>query len=437
MKRWYILLGCWFVLCMSVTSDAALSLKLTQGISGAIPVGLQPFQQDSLATVAGNTTISAVIHNDLQNSGQFHVVEPGILDTLRPDQAKLDLTRWQKRGVDTLITGQLKSLSDGRYRVSFKLFNVYTPKQPALLSQSFVTTAGGMRHLAHHISDLIYKKLTGTRGIFSTKIAYVVDRQKNAQDAHYELVVADADGFGPHVLLSSSQPIMSPTWTPNGQSIAYVSFEGHRESIYLQNLASGKRRLISDFPGINSAPAFSPDGHRLALVLTKTGNPKIYIFNLLTHYLTQLTHGYSIDTEPAWAPDGQSILFTSSRGGSPQIYRDYLKGKRVERITFDGNYNARASFLPNGQAVIMMHRETTRFGIAKQDLGTGFIQSLSNSGSDESPSVSPNGRMIIYARESGDHRGLAVVSVDGRIRLRLPSRDGNVQEPAWSPFLKA
>lgn len=433
MKRlaWLIVIAVLYF--VSPLSQAALSLELTQGMSGAIPVGLEPFSNDNMATVAGNTTISGVIHNDLQNSGQFHVMEPGLLDSLK--QQSSSLTRWKKRGVNSLITGSVKPLSDGRYRVAFKLLNVYAPKKPILLSQSFVSSEAGLRQLAHHISNLIYQKLTGVRGIFSTKIAYVVDRQVSPQKAHYELVVADADGFNPQVLLSSSQPIMSPTWTPNGKSIAYVSFEHHRESIYLQQVANGKRRLVSDFPGINSAPAFSPNGQQLAMVLSTTGNPKLYIYNMLTHRLTQQTQGSAIDTEPSWAPNGQSILFTSNRGGTPQIYRDYLKGHRIERLTFDGNYNARASFLPGGNAMVMMHREHKTFSIAKQDLDTGFVQVLSDNDSDESPSVSPNGRMIIYAREWHGQRGLAVVSVDGRIRLRLPSRDGNVQEPAWSPFL--
>lgn len=438
MKRLATLLISAVLYIISPCGQAALSLELTQGVSGAIPIGLEPFASDSMATVSGNTTLSGVIHDDLQNSGQFHVMEPGLLDGLKQQTATAQLlSRWKKRDVNTLITGSVQPLPDGRYRVSMKLLNVYTPKQPVMLSQTFVSDEAGLRQLAHHMSDLIYQKLTGIRGIFSTKIAYVVDQQVSPQKAHYELVVADADGFNPQVLLSSSQPIMSPTWTPNGQSIAYVSFEHHRESIYLQQLANGRRRLVSDFPGINSAPAFSPDGQRLAMVLSTTGNPKIYIYNMLTHRLSQLTHGYSIDTEPSWSPDGQSIVFTSSRGGTPQLYRDYLKGHRIERLTFDGNYNARASFLPSGQGIVMMHRESNTFGIAKQDLNTGFVQVLSNSGSDESPSISPNGRMIIYARDWHGQRGLAVVSVDGRIRLRLPSRDGNVQEPAWSPFLTA
>lgn len=430
--RRVIALVFFMTLIFSQGSFAALSLELTQGMSAAMPIALMPFANEATASVPGNTTLSQVIHDDLQNSGQFRVIEPTMLD------GQLTLTSWQKKGVNNLIKGNVTALPNGSYQVSFQLINVYAPQAPVVLSGAFTTTQSGLRVLAHHISDIIFQKLTGIRGIFSTKIAYVVVQQLGGPNSplRYNLDVADADGFNPQSLLASADPIMSPTWTPNGRGLAYVSFEGHEASIYLQNLAAGSRQLVSRLPGINGAPAFSPDGTKLAMVLSVTGNPNIYMFNMQTHKLTQLTNDDSIDTEPAWAPDGNSFAFTSSRGGTAQIYRYYFAGNRIERLTFDGNYNARPSFLPDGKSIIMMHRETGTFGIARQDLDTGTLQSLTQGNDDESPSVAPNGKMVIYATQVGGRGVLAVVSTDGRIKLRLPSREGNVQEPAWSPFLQ-
>ncbi len=413
----------------------ALSLELTHGISSAVPIALIPFSQDSMANVPGNTTLTAVIHNDLQNSGQFKVIEPGLFDVSSNARDQIDFKQWQKRGVNNLITGSVTPLADGRYEVRVKLLNVYTPESPVLLGETFTVAEAGLRSLAHHISDIVYQKITGIRGVFSTKIAYVLVQANPDGTPKYNLEVADEDGFDPQTLLVSTEPIMSPTWTPDGKALAYVSFENHESSIYLQQLATGSRRLVSRFPGINGAPAFSPDGKQLAMVLSTTGNPKIYIFNLASHKLTQMTHGYSIDTEPAWASDGKSLIFTSDRGGTPQIYRHYFAGNRTERLTFDGDYNARASFLPNEQEIVMMHNQQGNFGIAAEDLNSSGLQILTNSGSDESPSVAPNGRMVIYAKQFSGRGVLAAVSIDGRIKLRLPSREGNVQEPAWSPFL--
>lgn len=418
-------------LFFSQISFAALSLELTQGMSAAMPIGLAPFTNEVAATVPGNTTLSNVIHDDLQNSGEFRVVEPTTLD------GPMNSASWQKKGVNNLIQGTVTALANGSYQVSFQLINVVAPQAPVMLSMAFTTTQSGLRVLAHHISDIVYQRLTGTRGIFSTKIAYVLVRQLGGSNSplKYDLDVADADGFNPQTLLTSADPIMSPTWTPDGRGLAYVSFEGHEASIYLQNLVAGSRQLVSRLPGINGAPAFSPDGSKLAMVLSVTGNPNIYMFNMNTHKLTQVVNDSFIDTEPAWAPDGGSVVFTSDRGGTAQIYRYYFAGNRIERITFDGNYNARPSFLPNGKSIIMMHRETGTFGIARQDLDSGIMQSLTQGNDDESPSVAPNGKMVIYATQLGGRGVLAVVSTDGRIKLRLPSRDGNVQEPAWSPFM--
>ena len=412
-----------------------LNLELTQGIVAAIPIAVVPFAGPRIL-VPGNQTVAEVIKNDLQNSGQFRVIGPPLnnLDQIPESLQGIDYSHWQAQKVSAIMIGATHPLGLNRYRVAFTLMNVFGSNN-VLLSDSFSINAKEMRNLAHHISDLIYQKLTGVRGIFSTKVAYILLQRFLSKADKYTLEVMDADGFNPKPLLVSDMPIMSPSWFPNGQKIAYVSFEGHRSSIYLQDLMTGTRQRISDAPGINGAPAFSPDGGRLALVLSKMGNPNVYILSLGSGQLQEITRDWSINTEPAWSSDGKSLLFTSNRDGTPQIYEYSLQNSTVTRLTYRGDYNAKASFLQDDQSIIMMHRDYGLFGIARQDLITGYIQILTKGGSDESPSVAPNGKMIIYSTEYNDHGVLAQVSVDGQIKLRLPSRDGIVQEPAWSPFL--
>ncbi|MFW0092372.1 MAG: Tol-Pal system beta propeller repeat protein TolB [Coxiella-like endosymbiont] len=409
-----------------------LDLELTQGIVAAIPIAVVPFAGPRIL-VPGNQTVTEVIKNDLQNSGQFRVIGPPINDLDQIPESLQD-NYWHTQKVSAIMGGAIHPLGLNRYRVAFTLMNVFGSDN-VLLSDSFSINSKEMRNLAHHISDLIYQKLTGVRGIFSTKVAYILLQRSLSKADKYTLEVMDVDGFNPKPVLVSDMPIMSPSWSPDGQKIAYVSFEGHRSSIYLQDLMTGVRQRISDSPGINGAPAFSPDGSRLALVLSKMGNPNVYILSLDSGQLQEITQDWSINTEPAWSADGKSLLFTSNRDGTPQIYEYSLQHGTVTRLTYRGDYNAKASFLQDGQSIIMMHRDYGLFGIARQNLITGYMQILTKGGSDESPSVAPNGKMIIYSTEYNDRGVLAQVSVDGQIKLRLPSRDGIVQEPAWSPFL--
>lgn len=398
-------------------ATAAVHLELTQGMNAAIPIVISPFAGQT-NNVPGNTTLSQVISNDLGNSGQFRVLS-------------------NQKEANDVVTGQVTQTGSNQFRVSFQLASLLAQNSAnnVLLTQTFTSDQAGLRSLAHHISDMIYQKLTGVRGIFNTKIAYVLAQRAVGKASRYDLIVADEDGFNPQVLFTSGQPIMSPTWTPNGRDIAYVSFAGHRATIILQNVATGARQAMPRYEGVNNAPAFSPNGNRMALVLTRNGNPNLYVMNIATHQMTQITNDYSIDTEPTFSPDGQSLYFTSNRAGGPQIYRyDFASGS-VSRVTFDGNYNARACITPHGAYLVVLHQDGSGFNIAKQNLTSGRMTILTNSGQDDSPSLAPNGKMILYGTRLAGHEVLGLVSMDGRVKLRLPSQAGDVQDPSWSPFL--
>ena len=400
----------------------ALDLELTQGISAALPIGINAFGSDDRSH-----SMTAVITNDLKLSGQFKIMPA-------QGDGRSALQYWQQIGADTVLSGVVSPSNDGRVAVSYSLVDAAAQGR-TLLSNKFVVQEQQLRALAHHISDQVYQKLTGERGIFSTKIAYIMVQRGFRGHSRFSLEVADMDGYHPQNLLNSSEPIMSPSWSPDGRYIAYVSFENKRSQIYKVDVVTGQRRLITSFPGINGAPAWSPSGKELAVVLSKEGSPKLYSVNLSSGQMRQLTFGSAIDTEPRYSPDGNSIIFTSGRGGSPQIYRLGLADGRVSRVSFNGNYNARASFTPNQQTMVMLHRGDRGFNIAVQDMHSGQVETVTNSAMDESPSVAPNGRLILYASREHDQGILGMVSIDGRIRLKFPSRNGDIQEPAWSPYL--
>lgn len=426
-----------FSLCFATQSLALLQLELTQGVSSAIPVAVVPFANSETVMAPGGQTVPQIIQNDLQNSGEIRVLGPDGLGQNPQTLSAIDYNYWRQQKMDNVLIGTVTAQSGGRYQVNINLVSTYPANSASniLLSQSFTTTQAGLRQLAHHISDLVYQKLTGVPGVFSTKAAYVLVQRFANQPARYSLEVSDIDGFAPRSLLVSKEPIMSPAWSPDGKKLAYVSFENHRAAIYLQNVASGARQQVSDAPGINGAPAFSPDGKELALVLTKTGDPNIYLLNLATRQAKILIKDWSIDTEPSYSADGKSLLFTSNRDGGPQIYRYDFGSGATTRLTYDGDYNAHAEFLPDQQGLVMMHRTDGQFAIARQDLSSGRVWVLTQAGQDESPSLAPNGKMVMYATQYGGRGVLAQVSTNGQIKLRLPAREGSVQEPAWSPFL--
>lgn len=433
-KKIIVTLSVWCFLLIVTPVYAMLDLELTQGMSSSIPIAIIPFLgEENLPNQDSN--VCAVIGNDLRYSGKFNILATdNILPNLNPDQP-INYEFWQGRKADAVVTGKIERLNSSTYQVSFKLIDVFN--KLTMLDRQYKVPATQLRSLSHHISDLIYEKLTGDKGIFSTKIAYIVVKRNMAtRSASYSLEIADADGYAPRTMITSDQPLMSPSWSYDGKKIAYVSFEGNRASIFIQDVATGGRQVLSNFPGINGAPAWSPDGTKMALVLSTTGYPKIYLLDLSSKNLTQLTTDWSLDTEPAWAPDGRSLLFTSNRGGGPQIYRIYLDSGKIDRISYNGSYNARASFTADGKNVIMLHKDSGEFSIAIQNLETGRVSPLTRSDFDESPTIAPNGKMIVYATKNNGRGVLSAVSTDGKVKLLLPAREGDVQEPAWSPFLQ-
>lgn len=440
--RYCIQLFCYFLFFCSGQVYAAMDLELTQGTQGTIPI--------AIASFAGNNTssalldIAAIVRADLRRSGRFQVLDETKSFENPATAQEVNLKNWQAVGVNNLSIGSIKEASDGRYQIKFQLLDVYGGKKgqnqelnttnTVLVTKEFMAPSQSMRQLAHHISDIIYEKLTGNKGVFSTHIAYVVVEKQNNKPTRYHLEVADYDGYNPRNIFVSPQPIMSPSWSPDGKQIAYVSFEKAHAGIYVQDISSGNRRLLTDYPGINGAPAWSADGKKLALVLSKEGSPNIYTLDVATGNLVQRTTGTNLDTEPSWSPDSNTLIFTSNRSGGPQIYKVDLNSGNISRVTFEGNYNTSGSYTPDGKSIVFLHMEGGVYGIALQNLQSGKMEILTNTGRDQSPSVAPNGNMVLFATRAGGHQVLSMVSTDTHIQSRLPARQGDVREPDWSPL---
>lgn len=435
MKRWLWILPLWCFLQVAT----ALTLEITQGIVGAAPIAIADFHVPGGAGTP-EVKLGEIVRNNLRNTGRFAPLGVSELPVETPRVGTIDILDWLHLGVEDIVVGQVEAVGHDRYNVTFELLEVYESKSHnksnVLLKQSFNNVSGErLRPLAHHISDMIFERLTGIRGAFSTRIAYVLRSEAKGRPV-YHLDVSDADGYNAKTLFVSPEPVMSPAWSKDGRRLAFVSFENFRAEVYIVDTVTGRRERVSHSNGINGAPAWSPDGRQLALVLSKDGSPHLYLLDLQTHKLKQLTTGYTINTEPNWAPDGKSMLFTSNRSGKVQIYRLWLADDRVERVTYQGDYNARASFTPDGKNIVLVYRDTQSiFHIAKLNLSTKSLTLLTNAYLDESPSIAPNGTMVLYGTQVAGKRILGAVSLDGRVKLRLPSREGSVQEPAWSPYL--
>jgi TolB protein len=419
-----------FALCASTTSRAELVLEITSGVVDPIPIAIVPFAR---VPADGGVDVSSVVTNDLAGSGRFKALPRAQMFSTPTRAADVVAADWKAGGSDYVVVGRVSSAGGDQLAVDFELINVLTGQQ--LASQRFTGTQAALRNAAHRVSDVIYEKILGIRGAFATRIAYVsVDGQPPTQS--YQLIVADADGENPRIVLESKYPLMSPSWSSDGQWLAYVSFEGRRSSVYVQRVRSGERSRVSARAGINGAPSFSPDGKKLALTLGGTaGNPDIFVLDLATQDLVRVTDDPAIDTEAVWANDGQSLFFTSDRAGGPQIYRIGVKpGERARRVTFTGSYNARPRVSPDGTQLAMVTLDGGNYRIAVQNLSNNTVQVLSKGRQDESPSFAPNGAMVIYSGSEGGRGLLATVSTDGLTGQRLKSDVGQVREPVWGPF---
>jgi TolB protein len=407
----------------SLLAQAQLSIEITGAGAHRLPVAVADFGGERVVSQA----LTSVIRSDLERSGLFQMIDTtgAVLD----ENSAPNYIEWKSKGADALAAGSLSATPDGRYETRFRLHD--TQKQAAITGLALSHNTTQIRATAHRIADTIYEKLTGERGIFSTRIAYVV---KSA--GRYELQIADADGNGAQPALASREPIISPAWSPDGGKLAYVSFESKKPVVYVHDLATGRRHVAANFKGSNSAPAWSPDGKKLAVVLTKDGSSQLYLVNVDGSGITRLASSAGIDTEPQFSPDGEFIYFTSDRGGSPQIYRQPVAGGGAQRVTFEGSYNVTPRLSPDGKLLAFVTRESGRFRVAVMDLGSRQIQVLTDTAKDESPSFAPNGRMILFATEVGGRGVLAAVSTDGRVKQRLSVQAADVREPAWGPFNK-
>ena len=421
------------MLVAGAAADAQLRIEIRSGVERPIPMAIVPFGWDGPG--APPFDLAGLVTADLGNSGRFDPIPESDMLSRPTQAAEVNFNDWRILDVDVLLIGQLTEAGPDRYTAIFQLFDVLRGEQ--LLGFRLSAARADLRAAGHRIADMVYLQLTGIRGVFSTSIAYINETRNPDGSRRFRLIVADSDGENSRVIADSPDPLMSPSWSPDGRRLAYVSFEGEYSAIFVQTLRTGTRDRVSAREGVNSAPAFSPDGRRLALTLSRDdGNLDIYTIDLATQVLRRLTQNSSIDTEPAWSADGEWIYFTSDRAGGPQIYRipSVPPVDRAERVTFEGSYNARPRVAPDGDSLAVVHRNQDNYRIARVDPETGLVQVLTNGRLDESPSFAPNGAQIIYATREGNRGVLASVSSDGRIRRQIASVAGDVREPVWSPY---
>jgi TolB protein len=388
-----------------------------------LPIAVSAFRGEDQSA----QKISAIVQADLERSGQFRGVDT--TGSAFDEITRPDLSPWRQKGADSLVTGSVSRLADGRFDVRFRLWDVVRGQDQG--GQSYAVIQGDLRLAAHRIADFIYEKLTGDKGVFSTRIAYVTKT-----GPRYNLWVADADGENAQTALTSPEPIISPAWAPNGTQLAYVSFESRKPVVYAHDVATGKRRLIANFRGSNSAPAWSPDGATLAVTLSRDGGSQLYSIDANGGEPRRLAQSSSIDTEPAYSPDGKSLYFVSDRGGAPQIYRMEARGGNVERVTFTGTYNISPTISPDGRWLAYISRVNGAFKLHVMDLASGSIHAITETTADERPSFAPNSRLIVYATQQNGREALMTTTLDGKLKARLAGQSGDIREPDWGPFQK-
>lgn len=414
----------------STTAHAELTIRITEGADAAIPVAVVPFAESG--SIPTGDKISSIVQDDLTMTGEFRTLAPEKMLSLPSKRAEVYFRDWRLLGQRYVLVGELTRSGD-RVQARYELFDVN--REERILGESASAGVNSMRTLAHHISDKVYEAITGVPGAFSTRLAYVT-LQRSGSEALYRLQVSDVDGKRASIRLESDEPILSPAWSPDGKKLAYVSFETGRPAVYIHELSSGNRTRIAEFRGLNSAPAWSDDGRSLLLTLSKDGNAEIYRMDIASKDLKRLTNHWSIDTEASWDHTGNGFFFTSDRSGGPQIYHKSSEGAEPRRITFGSRYNARPRPDPEGKFVYYVHQRNGAFHIARTNLSNGEETVLTRTESDESPSVAPNGRMLIYATKQSGRSVLTVISADGGAAYSLPASEGDVREPAWSPILR-
>jgi TolB protein len=416
--------ACTALASFPLVTAAQLRVEITGVGSQQFPIAIARFARDGEVPV----DVDAVVRADLARSGLFRLVDAGTQPVA--EASSPSFADWKSRGADALVIGSISRLADGRFDVRFRLFD--TVKQTMIDGLVYVSPASDLRLNAHRIADRIYEKLIGERGVFATRIAYIAQTGKTA----WELRIADYDGFNEVAALRSREPIISPSWSPEGTRLAYVSFETGKPVVYVHSIATGERRAVANFRGSNSAPAWSPDGRSLAVTLTREGNSQVFLMNADGSNVRRLTQSSGIDTEPVFSPDGASIYFTSDRGGGPQIYRMPAGGGAAQRVTFNGDYNISPRLSPDGKLLAFVSRRDGKFQVQILDLAGGQEASITDTVRDESPSFAPNGRLLLYATEVSGRGILATASVDGRVRTKISGPSGDIREPTWGPYLK-